>query len=166
MKFKRPVDDKFPVSATYGKWGPYWGFHMLKDGTWIKGQLNGQGQHKGIDFAVPIGTEVLAMADGFVAKSGWENIRDPKQGFGQRVRQQIVNEKGQTMTVVYGHLSTIHVLAGHQLHAGDRIGLSGNTGHSTGAHLHVELVDSRGQYHPIEFDVAREEVAKIDEPQV
>src|SRR5688572_32323406 len=62
MKFKRPVPEEFGISAEYGKWGPYWTWHQDFSGLWVHEQSNGKGQHKGIDFAVPEGTMVLAMA--------------------------------------------------------------------------------------------------------
>lgn len=152
MLFKRPVSEEFPVSAPYGKWGAMWSKHIGALGVWENGQINGQGQHKGIDFAVPEGTPVHAAQDGVVVRAGWENASDPKQGFGLRVRQEIVTEGGVSMTLVYGHLSVISVQEGHQVAKGDRIGFSGKTGHATGPHLHVELIDRRGQYHPIDFE--------------
>lgn len=156
MDFKRPVGLEFPYAAKYGDWGPWWDKHIDTHGMWITGQRDGMGQHKGLDFKVPDGTLIHAICDGLVVMSGWENPSNAKQGFGQRVRQQIEFENGITMTIVYGHLSLIYAQAGHQVHAGDRIGLSGHTGHVTGPHLHMELVDGRGQYHPIVF---------VDEPQ-
>lgn len=152
MKFKRPVDDEFHISAKYGDWSKHWNWHRSASGLWVRGQIEGKGQHKGIDFAVPESTLVYAMADGLSVVAGWENASNPKQGFGQRVRQLIDMPDGSKATLVYGHLSYIYAQAGHQIVKGDRIGLSGNTGHTSGPHLHVELVDPKGQYHPIEFD--------------
>lgn len=152
MKFKRPVKDQFPVSAPFGEWGALWSKHMTDSGTWVDGQVNGKGQHKGIDFAVPVGTEIVAMYDGLIVKAGWENVSNIKQGFGLRVRHQIIDEGHVPLTLVYGHMSLLHVQEGHQIHKGDRIGLSGKTGHVSGPHLHVELVDGKGQYRPIEFE--------------
>lgn len=151
MLFKRPVDIQFPISSTFGEWGPYWSKHMSPSGAWVPGQVNGMGQHKGVDFAVPINSLVTAMCDGLIIRAGWENINNPKQGFGQRVRQQIVTDSGSVLTLVYGHLQVVHVREGHRVVAGDRIGLSGNSGHSSGPHLHVELVDGKTQYHPLNF---------------
>lgn len=152
MLFKRPVEIKYPISGTYGQWGPLWSKHMNENGFWVTGQVAGKGQHKGVDFACPEGTLVHAMADGICIVSGWENPSNPRQGFGQRVRQQIITENGTVMTLVYGHLSYIYAQSGQQLVKGDRIGISGKTGHVSGPHLHVELVDARAQYHPIELD--------------
>ena len=149
--FLRPVPDQFPVSAVFGKWGPMWSKHMDKDGKWAPGQVNGKGQHKGVDFAVPIGTIVVAMAEGLVSMAGWENYNNHNQGFGQRVRQSIITPNG-PQTLVYGHLSHIYIRPGDTIQKGDRVGLSGNTGHTSGPHLHVERVDSKGQYYALEFE--------------
>lgn len=110
------------------------------------------GQHKGVDFAVPEATEIFAMHDGLIVRAGWENVSNPRQGFGLRVRHQIISDSGVPFTLVYGHMSMVHVQEGHQIHKGDRIGLSGKTGHVSGPHLHIELLDFKNQYHAIEFE--------------
>lgn len=152
MKYMRPVSDQFRISAPFGEWGPLWSRHMSPSGVWVDGQVLGNGQHKGIDFATPEGTEIFAMCDGLVVKAGWENVSNIKQGFGMRVRHQIVDESGVPLTLVYGHMSLVHVQEGHQIIKGDLIGLSGKTGHVSGPHLHIELVDGKGQYRSIEFE--------------
>lgn len=151
MLYKRPVAETFKISAPYGKWGPLWDKHKDSNGKWIIGQIDGQGMHKGVDFAVPEGTEVHAMADGLIVAAGWENADNSFQGFGQRIRQQIVTDSGLFRTMVYGHLSLIYVKPGDQVCAGDRIALSGKTGHVSGPHLHVELVDTNVQYYSLDF---------------
>jgi murein DD-endopeptidase MepM/ murein hydrolase activator NlpD len=158
MKYCRPVDERFPVSAEYGRWGTWWTFHTIPCGIWVPGKVEGKGQHKGIDFATPVGTEVFAMADGFILLAGWENDRNPKQGFGLRIRQQIEID-GKPHNLVYGHLSALTVRTGNQVARGDRIGYSGDTGRVSGPHLHVELTDGRGQYYPLEFDNSDEKIA-------
>lgn len=152
MLFTRPVSDDFLVSAPYGEWGPMWSKHINDLGLWVDGQVNGRGQHKGIDFAVPEGTPIVAMHDGLILRAGWENLANIRQGFGLRIRHQIVTDGGIPMTLVYGHMALLAVQEGHQVAKGDRLGFSGKTGHVTGPHLHIELVDGRGQYHPIQFE--------------
>jgi len=151
MKVQRPVGGEFHISNPYGAWERFSNFY-LANGMWVHGQLNGQGQHKGTDFACPEGTIVYAMMDGLAMVCGFENPSNTHQGFGLRVRQQIVTESGIAMTLVYGHLSRIDLRPGQQIVKGDKIGLSGNSGHTSGPHLHVELVDGRNQYHPLEFE--------------
>lgn len=85
--------------------------------------------HNGIDFAVDIGTPVVAAADGRVSVAGQDLT-----GYGLHIR--VEHTFGMTL---YGHLSSLLVVSGQQVKAGEVIGLSGNSGNSTGAHLHFEL---------------------------
>lgn len=85
--------------------------------------------HTGIDIAVPEGTPVRAAAAGRVTFAGWES------GFGLLVV--IDHENG--YETYYGHLSKLLVSPGQMVSAGDTIALSGNTGLSTGPHLHFEV---------------------------
>lgn len=91
--------------------------------------------HSGVDLVAPLGTAVLAMADGTVSKSGWQNPNNIKEGFGLRV---YINHP-KNMTSIYGHLSKILVQAGDNVVRGQIIGYSGKTGDVTGPHLHLEL---------------------------
>lgn len=86
--------------------------------------------HFGQDFACPAGTEVYATGAGVVAYAG--NQRD---GFGIKV----VIEHGYGYRTIYGHLSEYNVKRGQKVSRGDFIGLSGNTGTSTGPHLHYQI---------------------------
>ncbi|NMM88058.1 metallopeptidase [Rhodococcus sp. SRB_17] len=85
--------------------------------------------HAGVDIAGPIGTPILAVADGTVIDSG------PASGFGMWVRLQHADG---TITV-YGHIDTSVVTVGQQVMAGDQIATMGNRGFSTGPHLHFEV---------------------------
>ena len=99
--------------------------------------------HNGIDFGVGIGTVVMAAADGEVIGVGG-NGRNTYPGgprdFGLFIK--IVHAGGYTTT--YAHLSSQNVSVGAKVSAGQAIGLSGNTGFSTGAHLHFELRNKGG----------------------
>ncbi len=88
-----------------------------------------QAGHNGIDMGCPLGTPVCAAADGVVVHTGVD-----KNGYGKYVR--VSHEKFETL---YAHLSEIEVKPRQVLHAGDRLGLSGSTGNSSGPHLHFEL---------------------------
>ena len=93
--------------------------------------------HSGIDVAIPIGTPLLSVGHGFVEKVtdyGATNI-----GRGVYVRLLDGNQ------VIYGHLSEISVKEGQPLLKGELIGLSGNTGHSTGPHLHLQYYTPTGK---------------------
>jgi murein DD-endopeptidase MepM/ murein hydrolase activator NlpD len=85
--------------------------------------------HKGLDIKGPMGGEVKAMAKGEVEFAG------QKSGFGNC----IVLKHGNGFETLYGHLSKILVKVGDQIDIGERIGLIGSTGRSTGPHLHYEV---------------------------
>ncbi|XHN45149.1 peptidase M23B [Lonepinella sp. MS14436] len=86
--------------------------------------------HKGVDFAVPVGTPVILPADGIVEKVAYQ-----AGGAGRYI---VVRHSREYQTI-YMHLSKPLVKAGQSLKRGERIALTGNTGISTGAHLHYEF---------------------------
>jgi murein DD-endopeptidase MepM/ murein hydrolase activator NlpD len=91
--------------------------------------------HDGIDVASASGTPVRAMAVGVVAYSGW----NPYDKEGRAYVVHVAHPDG--FTSIYGHLlPTNHVRAGELVHTGQVIGKMGNTGKSTGTHLHFELL--------------------------
>jgi len=85
--------------------------------------------HAGTDFAAPHGTPIYATADGVVIHAGWQS------GYGRLVK--IQHEFG--IETRYAHQSKIRVKVGQRVSRGDRIGDMGNTGRSTGTHLHYEV---------------------------
>lgn len=85
--------------------------------------------HNGTDFAAPIGTPIYAPADGVVTFAGWSS------GYGRLVKVQ--HEFG--IETRYAHQSAIRVKKGQRVSRGDRIGDIGNSGRSTGPHLHYEV---------------------------
>ncbi len=85
--------------------------------------------HAGMDFTAPVGTDIYATANGTVSGAGWE------QGYGNCVQ---INH-GFGYITLYGHMSAIKVRPGQKVKRGDVIGLVGNTGKSTGPHLHYEV---------------------------
>jgi murein DD-endopeptidase MepM/ murein hydrolase activator NlpD len=85
--------------------------------------------HNGLDFGVAVGTPIEATMSGKVVHAGWNN-----QGYGNLV----IVENGSYRTY-YAHLSSIPVSVGDTVTSGTTIGLSGNTGNSTGPHLHYEI---------------------------
>lgn len=86
--------------------------------------------HKGVDFSMPIGTPVIAPADGVVVKVSYQ-----AGGAGRYV----MLRHGREYQTVYMHLSRPLVKPGQSVKKGQRIALSGNTGRSTGPHLHYEF---------------------------
>jgi len=89
--------------------------------------------HYGVDIFAPIGTDVLASADGVVILS----VFTPKGGPGNK----IAIDHGNGVYTYYLHLSSRQVLAGEMVSAGQKIGEVGNTGNATGtpSHLHFEV---------------------------
>ncbi len=85
--------------------------------------------HAGTDFAAAHGTPVYSTANGTVIHAGWSS------GYGQLIK--IKHEFG--IETRYAHLSKIRVKVGQRVSRGDRIGDMGNTGRSTGTHLHYEV---------------------------
>ena len=98
--------------------------------------------HKGIDLAVPVGTSVIAPAGGVVKRVGYD-----KQGYGKYITVQ--HDDGYETR--YAHLSNINVAPGQQLQGGEVIGQSGNTGASSGPHLHYEVRKDGTPVNPISY---------------
>jgi len=96
-----------------------------------KGKMWSKGYHTGVDFAVPQGTDVLAVADGKIEAANWG------KAYGTQLVQKV--EGG---WVIYAHLSKALVKAGDKVKAGQHIGESGSTGNSSGPHLHFEMRDN------------------------
>lgn len=98
-------------------------------------KLYTSGSHNGMDFGVPIGTEIKAMSSGVVAGTGDTDVECRKVSFGRWILIKFNNG----LAATYGHLSVISVKAGDKVDAGQVIGYSGNTGYSTGPHLHLSV---------------------------
>ncbi|MFF7521394.1 M23 family metallopeptidase [Streptomyces pseudovenezuelae] len=108
---------KYTLSASYAQAGGMW-----------------QSTHSGQDFAVPSGTTVVAAHGGTVVKAGPGGAGD-----GSAYGNAIVIKHGNKRYSQYAHLSRIKVKVGQIVKTGQRIALSGNTGNSSGPHLHFEI---------------------------
>lgn len=97
--------------------------------------------HKGIDWACSIGTNVMASCDGTVIQAGWVN------GYGNCITLQHSDGK----CTRYGHLSEILVSYGQSVSQSEVIALSGNTGNSTGPHVHFEIIEGGVQVNPFTY---------------
>lgn len=97
--------------------------------------------HQGVDWATPVGTSVVASCGGTVTKAGWGS------GYGYVVY--IRHEDGRETR--YGHLSKVLVSAGQKVTQGQKIALSGNTGRSTGPHLHFEIRINGSAVNPLNY---------------
>lgn len=105
------------------------------------GMRNGR-KHEGIDIAAPKGTPVHSAADGKVVFSGWGPT-----GYGKMV---IIKHKHH-LTTLYAHNSKLLVKKGSRVKQGQRISLMGNTGRSTGPHLHFEVRNDTHPKDPIKY---------------
>ncbi len=95
------------------------------------GKMWSKGYHTGVDFAAPVGTDIIAVADGKIEAANW----------GASYGTQLVC-KVEGGWVIYAHLSKALVKAGDKVTKGQHIGESGNTGNSSGPHLHFEMRDN------------------------
>ena len=98
------------------------------------------GFHRGTDLRASVGTPVKAMAEGVVMGTGDTDICCPGASYGKWILIEFNNGLSST----YGHLSLISVSKGQKVSRGQVVGYSGNTGSSTGPHLHVSVYVSDG----------------------
>jgi murein DD-endopeptidase MepM/ murein hydrolase activator NlpD len=99
--------------------------------------------HTGLDIAAPFGTPILAADAGTVMVAGWPD----NSGYGNRV---VIDHHNGYQTW-YGHMSKVLVSAGQTVNRGDRIGLEGSTGRSTGPHCHFEIRKGGVRLNPLSF---------------
>ncbi len=101
--------------------------------------------HKGVDFAAPTGTPIYAAGNGVVEEVG------PKGAYGNYIRIRHNNE----IATAYAHLSRFgrNIRRGARVSQGDVIGFVGNTGRSTGPHLHYEVMKRGRQVNPLSVDL-------------
>ncbi|MBQ7632014.1 MAG: M23 family metallopeptidase [Paludibacteraceae bacterium] len=97
--------------------------------------------HQGMDFSAPIGTEIFATGNGVVTYVGW------KQGYGETVEI----DHGFNYSTRYAHCSKLIARKGQKVKRGDVIALVGNTGKSTGPHLHYEVHYNKKPIDPRNF---------------
>ncbi|MFE3824982.1 M23 family metallopeptidase [Streptomyces sp. NPDC059092] len=108
---------KYTLSAKFGRGGTMWSH-----------------KHSGQDFAVPVGTAVHAAHTGTVVKAGPNGAGDGP-AYGNAI---VIKHKNGTYSQ-YAHLSKVDVGIGQSVKTGQKIALSGNTGNSSGPHLHFEI---------------------------
>ena len=85
--------------------------------------------HQGMDFSAPVGSDIFATGNGTIVYAGW------RQGYGETVEV----DHGFNYSTRYAHCSKILVRVGQKVKRGDVIALVGNTGKSTGPHVHYEV---------------------------
>ncbi|MGB0925507.1 MAG: M23 family metallopeptidase, partial [Minisyncoccia bacterium] len=108
--------------------------------TTSSGVLYASGSHSGADFRAAVGTPVYAVADGVVTGAGDTDTACPNISFGKW----ILIEHDIGLSTTSGHLSKIKVNKGQKVKKGQLIGYSGNTGRSTGPHLHLTVYATHG----------------------
>jgi murein DD-endopeptidase MepM/ murein hydrolase activator NlpD len=103
-------------------------------------------RHKGVDYRAKSGTPVVAAVSGKVVHAGWHKY---KRGWGYSfgihviVDNDLFPDSSAGLWAGYCHLSAVGVKVGQRVTRGDLVGLSGNTGNSTGPHLHFQILASR-----------------------
>ncbi|MFI1363796.1 M23 family metallopeptidase [Streptomyces griseochromogenes] len=128
----RPSDSG---AQTFAPSAPSTGYTLPVDGATVgtgyhvAGSMWSSGYHTGVDFVVPTGTFVKAVAAGTVVSAGW----------GGAYGNQVVIRLNDGYYAQYAHLSQLSVSAGQTVTGGQQIGLSGATGNVTGPHLHFEI---------------------------
>ena len=80
---------------------------------------------EGLEYMHPEGSKVLAMADGMVIRSGYEDPHSPHSGMGLRIKQLVSLPGFDSWTIIYGQLSDIKAYLGQKIMRGQEIGLSG-----------------------------------------
>ena len=111
--------------------------------------INGSARmHEGQDLAGDYGTSIFATADGTVTYAGWEG------GYGRLIKIRHIFG----IETRYGHLSQIDVKVGQKISRGEKIGAMGNSGRSTGTHLHYEVRLSGKPVNPMTFIKAARDV--------
>ena len=122
----------------------YWYYYVSSYYGYRKNQVTGNEEfHRGVDIAVPTGTTVYAAHDGTVTAAAYDSH------YGNYV---VIEVDG--YTTKYAHMDTLSVGAGQTVEKGTVIGTTGNTGSSTGSHLHIECLYDGEYYNPLfYFDV-------------
>ena len=119
-----PIKDNYSLSSGFGlRMDPF---------------LHAMAKHEGLDFSAPVGTPILASAGGVVSRSGWDsqygNVIEINHAEGFKTR--------------YAHASQLLVRVGQTVKRGDMIARVGNTGRSTGPHLHYEVMRAGNHINP------------------
>lgn len=106
--------------------------------------------HKGLDLVAIDDTTVYSTVNGTIIRAGWENPKNHSRGWGIRV---VIRENDSDKYFYYGHLQSHSVKVGESVNVGDKIGTQGNTGKSTGDHLHYEcrIGDSRNFFRDVSY---------------
>ena len=131
--FKWPLSGYAPISCGFGKR--------------VAPTAGASTNHKGIDIGVPQGTKIKASAGGTVIAARWQDAKNHKIGAGLYV----CIDHGNGMQTIYMHTSRLRVKTGQKVSQGEVIALSGNTGVSTGPHLHFGISKNGVYENPLKY---------------
>ena len=133
----------------------YWYNYVSSYYGWRINPVTGQEQlHRGVDIAVPTGTTVYAAMDGTVTTAAYDDY------YGNYV----VIEDSKGYCTKYAHMDTLSVSTGQDITHGTVIGTTGNTGSSTGSHLHIECLYNGEYYNPLFYFEAGEKTLYGETP--
>jgi hypothetical protein len=127
MPVLRPLDPNYKISSSFGEQ-----IHPISK------KLR---HHDGIDFAAPLGTPIYAPANGTILKV----LHDDKYG------KHLLIDHGNGFETIFAHLSDFSVKEGEKVAKGQLIGKVGNTGMSTGPHLHYEVIKDGRRINPADY---------------
>ena len=117
----------------------YWYSYVSSYYGYRKNPISGEEQfHRGVDIAVPTGTRVYATHDGMVTEAAYDSH------YGNYVVMEL-----EGFVTKYAHMDSLSVQAGQFIEKGTVIGTTGNTGSSTGSHLHIECLYNGEYYNPL-----------------
>ena len=122
---------------------PVWEARMTR-GFLPKVKKKRKRPHKGIDLAAPRGSAVMASHDGVIIYTG-----SGFKGYGKMIMIESNVDAGTGFASLYGHLDKIVVYEGKKVRQGEVIGALGNTGRSSGPHLHFEIRKLNGPIDPL-----------------
>ena len=108
--------------------------------------------HKGIDISAPVGSSVVSALTGVIRKVGYSSVRG----------NYITVDHGNGLTSTYGHLKSSVVSEGMRVTEGQQIGLSGNTGVTTGPHLHFEMAKNGVKFAPLSYSGSGGDILAIN----
>ena len=118
----------------------YWYYYISSYYGYRKNSNTGaEERHRGVDIAVPTGTVVYATHDGTVIEAAYDSYYE----------NYVVITDSKGYTTKYAHMDSLTVSVGQSVKKGDTVGKSGNTGSSTGSHLHIECLYNGEYYNPL-----------------
>jgi len=124
----------------------------------VRGQFGTQRPghvHQGTDYGIPVGTGLVAPLNATVSEAG------SNSSMGTYIRLKALDNSGRAIKYTFMHLSQLDVHKGEQVVAGQEIGKSGNSGHSTGAHVHIEVQQGNLNIDPAAYFGKRAGVSKV-----